>query len=198
MGTTKPKDLDKEKLQVGDKKEEKKAVKIEKPKVEVKSLIRMLNTDLNGEKPVLKAIQNIKGIGNVFAKAVVKVSGINPRQKIGMLNQNDIQKLEEIIKNPSQFEIPSYLLNRRKDRETGKNIHLTSSDLDVARKFDIKRYVDLKNYRGWRHMLGQPVRGQSTRSHFREKGRIVGVLRKSIKIQMQKTGEEGKKKEEKK
>jgi small subunit ribosomal protein S13 len=89
-----------------------------------------------------------------------------------------MQKLEQVIKNPSNFGIPGWALNRRRDPEHGKDVHLTEVDLDMQKKFDVQRYIDLKSYRGFRHMFGLPVRGQHTRSSFR-KGRVVGVIRKS-------------------
>jgi small subunit ribosomal protein S13 len=184
MGISKPKDEYAEKLK--EEKKKLKAKKIEKSKVKVgvgakaKTLVRLIETDLDGEKPVLLAIKKIKGVGHTFAKAIIKVSGLNPKKKIMSLSESELKKLEEIIKNPTKFGIPSYLLNRQKDRETGKDLHLTASDIDIARKFDIQRYINLRTYRGWRHMLGQPVRGQRTRSHFR-KGRTVGVVRKAAK-----------------
>lgn len=59
---------------------------------------------------------------------------------------------------------------------------MSGTDIFTATKFDVQKQVDIKSYRGWRHMLGQPVRGQRTRSHFRL-GRVVGVLKKDIKAQ---------------
>jgi len=38
----------------------------------------------------------------------------------------------------------------------------------------------MKSYKGWRHSLGQPVRGQRTRSHFR-KGSAIGVMKTKAK-----------------
>ena len=38
----------------------------------------------------------------------------------------------------------------------------------------------IKSYKGWRHAMGQPVRGQRTRSHFR-KGSSVGVIKAKAK-----------------
>lgn len=77
--------------------------------------------------------------------------------------------------------------------ETGQDLHLTGADLDVARKFDIQKMVDLKTWKGFRHMLGQPVRGQRTRSSFRG-GRIVGVVRKAVRMQLEKDKKEEKEK----
>ena len=111
--------------------------------------------------------------------------------KLNQLTEEDIQKIEEIIKNPTQFGIPSWVLNRRKDRVTGEDMHLVGSDLEMKMKMDIERMIKLKTWKGVRHMLGLPVRGQKTRSHFR-KGRTVGVIRKEVRMRM------GKEKEKKK
>jgi small subunit ribosomal protein S13 len=186
MGVTKVK-VEKEE------KEEEKPKKVEKKEAaKTKLIVRIANTDLNGEKQLIYALKDIKGMGYTMAKAVCKVANLNLNTKLGSLSEDEIKKLEDVILNPTKYGIPPFLFNRRKDLESGKDLHLVGSDLEVAKKFDIERHIALKTYRGWRHMLGQPVRGQSTRSHFRERGRIVGVTKKAIKI---KTGEE---KEEKK
>jgi len=201
MGVTKPKDEHKgktkeeEKSKVEQKKEAAKPLRIEKPK-EIKTLVRIANTELDGEEPVFQALKKIKGISYAMSKAICKVANLNPNQKLGTLDPKTIEKLEGVIKEPLNFGVPSFLVNRRRDIETGKDVHLIGADLDMVKRFDIQRYVDLKTYRGWRHMFGQPVRGQETRSSFREKGKIVGVMKKEIKLQMKKT-EEGKKEEKK-
>ena len=47
---------------------------------------------------------------------------------------------------------------------------------------DIKRLKKIRSFRGWRHALGQPTRGQRTRSHFRskKKGKSIGVTKKKV------------------
>lgn len=170
-----------------EKKEEKKEEpkKEEKKKPEIRrdipqQIIRVAGTDLDGGKPVLRAIKKIKGIGSVMNKAICIAAKIDPMAKLGSLTESDIANLENVIKNPTSFNIPSFLVNRRKDPATGADAHLTSSDLDISRRFDIQRYIDLKTYRGWRHMLGQPVRGQRTRSTFRVTGMTVGVMKAAV------------------
>jgi small subunit ribosomal protein S13 len=181
MGTTKVKpDVAEEKEE---KKEYKKKVQKEKPKpaeagAELRAIVRVAGTDLDGEKELWRAIMEIKGIGHSLTRPILMVAGLDIHKKLGSLNEQEMQRLEQVIKNPSNFGIPNWVLNRRKDPESGKDIHLTESDLDMQRKFDIQKYIDLKSYRGFRHMFGLPVRGQHTRSTFR-KGRVVGVLRKS-------------------
>lgn len=161
---------------------EEKPKKTEKPSTEFRALVRVANTDLDGEKQLVHALRGVKGVSYTMAKAICTAAGFDPRVKLSSLSESNIELLEKVIYNPKQYGIPSYLLNRRRDLKTGEDSHLIGSDLDVGRKFDVERYINLKTYRGWRHMLGQPVRGQSTRSHFREKGRVVGVTKKTIKI----------------
>ena len=52
--------------------------------------------------------------------------------------------------------------------------------MDLQNEFDIRRLKKIKSYKGIRHSLGQPVRGQRTKAHFR-KGRAVGVKRVKVK-----------------
>jgi small subunit ribosomal protein S13 len=193
MGTTKVKPEIKEE-KTKEKKVEKK--KVEKPKEseELRAIVRVSGADIDGEKPLIRALTGIKGVSYAMSKAVISVSGFDPYLKLGNMGESDIQKIELIIKEPAKYGIPSWMLNRRKDVETGNDLHLTGADLDITKKFDIRKMVDLKTYKGVRHMLGLPVRGQRTRSKFR-KGRVVGVVRKSVRMQMAKEGEkkEGKK-----
>ena len=195
MARDRVKDADKGKKKELEKPKEK--PKEQPKKVErVRQLVRVMNTDLDGDKSLIWALRGIKGVGFVMSKAICNASRFDPNVKSGSLSESDIQKLEQVIHEPMKFGVPAFMVNRRFDLETGKDLHLTGQDFDVAMKFDIRREVDSKSYRGWRHMLGQPVRGQKTRSHFRQKGRVVGVMRKAIKLQMQKPEEV--KKEEKK
>ena len=144
-------------------------------------VIRVLGTDVDGEKSVRTAILKIKGVGHSFANAICKAADINPNKKLGSFTESEIARLEEVINDPTKVGLPAWTLNRRKDIESGKDMHVSSSDVDVSKKFDVQRMVDKKSYKGVRHMLGLPVRGQRTRSSFR-RGRTVGVIRKSVRI----------------
>jgi len=76
-----------------------------------------------------------------------------------------------------KFGIPNWMLNRRKDLETGKDLHLIGSDLEFRVKQDIEFMKSIKSWKGWRHSLGLKVRGQRTRTTGRT-GRTVGVHRR--------------------
>ena len=147
-----------------------------------KVVIRILGTDVDGEKPIFKSLTKIKGVSHSFAKALCKTGNIDPKSKLGSYTESQIAELEELIKNPIEHGIPSWLVNRRRDHDTNENKHMTSSDIDMTRKFDIKRLIEKKSYKGVRHMLGLPVRGQRTKSSFR-KGKTVGVVRKANRPQ---------------
>jgi small subunit ribosomal protein S13 len=139
-------------------------------------IIRIAETDLDGNKNVEVAIRDIKGISFTFAKAVASISGLG-QKKIGQLTESEIRSLEDIITNPTKHGIPVWLLNRRREPITNKDRHVIASSLDFAQKMDINEMKKIKCYKGIRHALGLPVRGQRTRSSFR-KGKTVGVKRK--------------------
>jgi small subunit ribosomal protein S13 len=60
-------------------------------------------------------------------------------------------------------------------------MHLITTELDLTIDNDLKRMKKVKSYKGVRHMLGQPVRGQRTKSNFRKnKGKVsLGVIRRA-------------------
>jgi small subunit ribosomal protein S13 len=146
--------------------------KQESPKRDEFTLIRIMATDIPTNKNVYTGLTLIKGISWGISNAICKKLKIDKNKKIGELETEERKKIEEFIKNP---ELPEFLLNRRKDLESGKTGHLTTSDLSLRKEFDIKRLKKIRTYRGLRHALGHPVRGQRTRSHFRKKGKTIGV-----------------------
>jgi small subunit ribosomal protein S13 len=176
-------------MEKGKSKAEEKA-KEEKAKAkEEKNIVRIVSTDIPADTSIYHGLTFIKGISWSFSNAVCAALGIDKHRKVSSLTQDEIDKITEFLKKPN---LPSFLLNRRFDPETGENRHLILSNLDFQREFDIRREKKIKSLRGIRHILGQPVRGQRTRSHFRH-GRAVGVQRSKTQAQAA-----GKKKEEKK
>ena len=143
---------------------------------EIKHFVRIVNTDIPGNKPVISALTKVHGIGINFAQALCNKLSIDANKKAGTLTDVEISSLELLIKNPT---IPQWYYNRRKDPETGENHHILTSALKLTKETDIKKLKKIKTYKGIRHSMGQPVRGQRTRSHFR-KGSAVGVVKKKI------------------
>ncbi len=141
-------------------------------------IVRFLSTDLDGNMSVYTALRKIKGISHMFSNAICMSTGVDAKKKLGTLNESDLKILENAIKNPSF--LPSWMLNRRKDIEAGKDAHLIGSNLDLVRREDINFMKRIRSYKGVRHELGQPVRGQRTRSSFRTQ-KSVGVSKKGAK-----------------
>lgn len=149
------------------------------PEKELRGIVRIAGTDLKGENQLFTSLQRIKGVSFSLANVVCKICNFERNRKIGTLTDKEVKKIEEVLKKPEKFDVPSWLLNRRKDPETGKDSHLIAHDLTFTQKQDIKKMIGIKSYKGVRHMLGLPVRGQRTKSSFR-KGRTVGVVRKKV------------------
>jgi len=92
------------------------------------------------------------------------------------LSPEQIKSIENVIKNPSTSNFPSWFLNRRKDVETGEDKHLITSDIAFTVRNDVEREKTSGSWRGIRHMFGLKVRGQRTRCTGR-KGGAVGVAK---------------------
>ncbi|MCX6821853.1 MAG: 30S ribosomal protein S13 [Candidatus Aenigmarchaeota archaeon] len=146
---------------------------------EIKGIVRIAGTDIKGENQLYSSLIRIKGVGGSLASAVCRIHNFDRRRKVGTLTTSDIKKIEETISNPIKFGVPSWMVNRRKDIETGEDRHLVAVDLNFMLEQDIKRMIKIKSYKGIRHMFGLPVRGQRTRSSFRG-GTTVGVVKKKL------------------
>ena len=136
------------------------------------SLIRISGYDVPGSKNIYTGLTRIKGVSWSVSNAVCVKLGFDKAIKISDLSKDDILKIENFLKNP---EIKDFLKNRRYDEETGEIKHIIGSELDMRKDFDIRKMRKIKSYKGIRHIMNQPVRGQRTRSHFRKTGKAVGV-----------------------
>lgn len=137
-------------------------------------IVRLFSTDIDGNLSVERALRRVKGFSFSMSRAVCISSGIEGKTKLGTLDVQKVKLLEETARS-GQF--PEWMLNRRKDIETGKTSHIIGIEIDLKRREDINAMKKMKSYKGVRHELGQPVRGQRTRSSFRTQ-KTVGVSRK--------------------
>ena len=133
-----------------------------------------------GSRKVPYALASIRGVNLNLASVILKKAKINPDKRAGFLTDAEIEKIENIMQDPKNFGMPGWFLNRRKDLQTGADLHLVGPDLDLAIKGDVKRMKEIKSWRGYRHAYGLKARGQRTRSTGR-KGRAVGVR---VKVRM--------------
>lgn len=142
-----------------------------------KHIVRIADTDLDGNRNVVHALTGITGIGIRMARSIVNELGLDDKRKLGTLSDEEIEKLRALIEEDIEKRFPAWMLNRRADFYSGKDLHLLSKDVNFAKMLDIERMMRMKCYRGVRHAKGKKVRGQRTRSTGR-KGRTIGVVRK--------------------
>lgn len=143
---------------------------------ELRHLVRIMNTDLQGAKQVQYALTGIRGIGRRTARILAESTGVDPRAIIGYLPDEDVEKLNEAI---SKFDgiVPTWMLNRQKDPMTGTDKHLLGTDILLTFREDINTLKKIRAYRGIRHERGLKVRGQRTKSTGR-RGATIGVSKK--------------------
>ena len=141
-----------------------------------RQLVRVSGVVLDGNKEVYRVLPKIRGIGQNTAQAMLLIMGIGKEVKLGGLTEEEITKIEDNIVTLNK-NIPYWMTNRQRDYVTGENLHLTGSELEISQREDITRQKRIKSYKGVRHILGLPVRGQRTRTSFRT-GSAIGVSRK--------------------
>jgi small subunit ribosomal protein S13 len=151
---------------------------------ELRGIVHLFGRDIKGQLELESALRQIKGVGmtlsRVLAEAISTKLGVSKDVQIGRLNDEQIEKMEELIKSPIQCGVPLWLLNRQKDFESGEAKHLVGTDLMFSTRQDIEREKNLYTWKGYRHAYGQPVRGQSTRTSGR-KGITMGVTRSKVR-----------------
>lgn len=160
-----------------DKKIEKPVHKEEKAFSEGRGIIRIMGTDIPANSTVYCGLTKIKGVSWGVSNAVCHNLEIDRKKKMNELGEKDLEKIGNFLKEPKLL---GFLVNRRRDADTGEDKHLIKTELDLRREFDIRNMKKIRTYKGWRHAMGQPVRGQRTKSHFR-KGRSIGVQRSKAK-----------------
>ena len=108
-------------------------------------MARLAGVDLPREKRIEIALTYIFGIGPATAKDIIAKTGISPDTRVKDLSEEDEQKLRAEIDN-----------NRKVEGDLRREISM-----------NIKRLMDIGCYRGLRHRLGLPVRGQRTKTNAR-------------------------------
>ena len=139
--------------------------------------LRIMGADCPGDWLVSRSLTKIRGVGYRLATQICEKAEIDPDMRCGFLNDDEIQLIEDILTSVEQWGIPIWMLNRQKDLVTGEDLHLVSTDLIDALRVDVEREKKTRSWRGIRHYLGLPVRGQRTKTSGRS-GATIGVSRK--------------------
>lgn len=108
-------------------------------------MARIAGVDLPRDKRIEIGLTYIYGIGLTRSKEVLKATGVNPDTRVKELSDADVAALREAVEGTYQIE----------------------GDLRRLEAMNIKRLMDIGTYRGRRHRLGLPVRGQRTRTNAR-------------------------------
>jgi len=108
-------------------------------------MARISGVDLPREKRIEIALTYIYGIGLPSSKKILAKTGVNPDTRVKDLSEEEAQKLRREIEDHYRVE----------------------GDLRREVTMNIKRLIDIGCYRGIRHKLGLPVRGQRTKTNAR-------------------------------
>lgn len=108
-------------------------------------MARIAGVDIPREKRIEIALTYIFGIGLASSQKILAATGVSPDIRVKDLSEDDAQKLRKEIENNYRVE----------------------GDLRREVSMNIKRLMDINCYRGLRHRLGLPVRGQKTKTNAR-------------------------------
>ena len=118
---------------------------------------RVIGIDIPDNKRLEISLTYLYGIGRKLSNDIIKTLGLDPDMRANKLSQDDIARLNNLLQ--SQY--------------------VVEGDLRRQIQNNIKRLVSIHSYRGLRHRLGLPVRGQRTRTNSRtRKGKRKTVANK--------------------
>ena len=118
---------------------------------------RIVGVDIPNNKLVEISLTSIYGIGRTRGLQIAREAGVKPGVRAKDLTEEEVGKITTIIQKSHQVE----------------------GDLKRDRAQNIKRLMDIGCYRGIRHRIGLPVRGQSTKNNARtRKGKKKTVANK--------------------
>ena len=109
-------------------------------------MARIAGVDLPRDKRIEIALTYIYGIGLKTSQDILKALEINPDTRAREVSEEDVAKIREYL---------------------DKNNIIVEGDLRRERSLNIKRLVEIGCYRGRRHRMGLPVRGQNTKNNAR-------------------------------
>ncbi len=120
-------------------------------------MARIIGVDLPRNKQGEIALTHIYGVGRSTAQKVLDKAGVDRHMKVEDWNDENINAIRQILSENYKLE----------------------GELRSETQMNIKRLMDIGCYRGIRHRIGLPVRGQSTKNNARtRKGRKKTVANK--------------------
>ncbi|KAJ1720086.1 ribosomal 40S subunit protein S18B [Coemansia erecta] len=147
------------------------------PKDQFQPMLRLLNTNVDGNINIMYALTKIKGVGRRYSNIVLKKADVDISKRAGELTPDELERVMDIIQNPLQYKIPAWFLNHQRDHTDGSTTQLVANNVDIQLRNDLERLKKIRSNRGIRHYWGLRVRGQHTKTTGR-RGRTVGVTKK--------------------
>jgi small subunit ribosomal protein S13 len=118
---------------------------------------RIIGTDIPGNKRLEISLTYLYGIGRTLSNKIIAKLNLNPDKRAKELTEDEIARLNALLQSEYRVE----------------------GDLRREVQNNIKRLISIHSYRGLRHRLGLPVRGQRTRTNSRtRKGKRKTVANK--------------------
>jgi small subunit ribosomal protein S18e len=151
-----------------------------KTEKDFKFILRIFNSNIDGKQKIPYALRKIKGIGRRFAKVVTIKAGLDPNRRAGELTEEEIEKIVDVVNKPLDYDLPKWILNRKKDVKDGTYTQQVANGWDTKIREDLERMKKMKLHKGLRHYFGLRVRGQHTCSTGR-RGKTIGVSRTKAK-----------------
>ena len=142
-----------------------------------KYILRLFNTNVDGKQKIPFAIRSVRGIGRRLAIMVTKKAGLDVNARAGDISEEQLEKIVEIVNNPTNYSIPEWFLNRKRDPREGNYTQMIANAIETKLREDLEKMKRMKLHKGLRHYYGLRVRGQHTCSTGR-RGKIVGVEKK--------------------
>ena len=120
---------------------------------------RIIGIDIPDNKRLIISLTYIYGVGPKVAEEIIERLGFDPNMKAKNLTQDDLAKLNSLLQSEYTVE----------------------GDLRRQVQNNIKRLISIHSYRGLRHRVGLPVRGQRTRTNSRtRKGKKKTIANKKM------------------
>ncbi len=118
---------------------------------------RIIGIDVPDKKRLEVALTYLYGVGRKLSNQIIAKLGLNPNMRAHQLTQDDVARINALLQSE----------------------YVVEGDLRRQIQNNIKRLINIHCYRGTRHRLGLPVRGQRTRTNSRtRKGKRKTVANK--------------------
>jgi len=122
-------------------------------------MARIAGVDLPGNKHGEIGLTYIYGIGRRLAQKILKDAGVKSELKVSEWDDNQLNAIRKVIQEKIKVE----------------------GTLRSETQLHIKRLIDIGSYRGMRHRMGLPVRGQNTQTNARtRKGKRKTIANKKM------------------